>query len=129
MSDRSLAIVVRQMALHCNLASIIQKSLQSGREPYASNWLERLRAIKRLRDKVRKRHFHQGSRKFQSGIQTLKSRKTLDKIIIKHYHCSSDGRTGVAPDPKVPSSNPPGSNETILKLKGALSLQCICDNK
>jgi tuberous sclerosis protein 2 len=52
-SDRSLAIVVRQMALHCNLASIIQKSLQAGREPYASNWLERLRAIKRLRDKVK----------------------------------------------------------------------------
>lgn len=51
-SDRSLAIVVRQMALHCNLAALIQRSLEPGKELYASNWLERLRAIKRLRDRV-----------------------------------------------------------------------------
>ena len=41
--------MVRQLALHCNLAAQIQKSLGSGREPYSSNWLERLRQIKRIR--------------------------------------------------------------------------------
>ena len=53
-SDRNLAILVRQVALHCNLAAEIQRSTQSGREPKASNWLERLRAIKRIREKVAK---------------------------------------------------------------------------
>ena len=52
MSDRNLAVLVRQMALHCNLAAHIQRSVSTGREPYASNWLERLRAIKRIREKV-----------------------------------------------------------------------------
>ncbi len=52
MSDRNLAVLVRQLALHCNLAAQIQKSLQGGRDPYSSNWLERLRQIKRIRTKV-----------------------------------------------------------------------------
>ena len=52
-SDRNLAVLVRQLALHCNLASQIQKSISSaGGEPFASNCLERLRQIKRIRDKV-----------------------------------------------------------------------------
>ena len=54
MSDRNLAILVRQMALHCNLSSHIQQSLGSSKDPYASSWLERLRAIKRIRGKVLK---------------------------------------------------------------------------
>ncbi len=51
-SDRNLAILVRQLALHCNLAAQIQQTLGSGRDPYSSNWLERLRQIKRIREKV-----------------------------------------------------------------------------
>ncbi|TRY76727.1 hypothetical protein TCAL_07432 [Tigriopus californicus] len=51
-SDRNLAILVRQLALHCNLAAQIQQTLGLGRDPYSSNWLERLRQIKRIRDKV-----------------------------------------------------------------------------
>ncbi|XP_040576588.1 tuberin [Lepeophtheirus salmonis] len=52
-SDKSLSILVRQWALHCNLAAQIQKSL-SNKMPYSSNWLERLRAIKRLKEKLQK---------------------------------------------------------------------------
>ncbi len=52
MSDRNLAILVRQLALHCNLAAQIQQASASKRDPYSSNWLERLRQIKRIRDKV-----------------------------------------------------------------------------
>ena len=51
-SDRNLAVLVRQVALHCNLAAQIHDSVSRGRDPYASNWLERLRAIKRIREKV-----------------------------------------------------------------------------
>ncbi|XP_015588565.1 tuberin [Cephus cinctus] len=52
-SDQNLAILSRQLALHANLASMVSSSLkQNGRNPYASNWLERLRHIKRLRNKV-----------------------------------------------------------------------------
>ena len=46
-------MLVRQVALHCNLAAQIQRSVCSGGvRPYASNWLERLRTIKRIREKV-----------------------------------------------------------------------------
>lgn len=52
MSDRHLSVLVRQLALHCNLASQIQRTLGSGRDPYSSNWLERLRQLKRIREKL-----------------------------------------------------------------------------
>lgn len=43
--------MARQLALHSNLASVIHQKLSQNKEPYASNWLERLRAIKRLRQR------------------------------------------------------------------------------
>ncbi|XP_030752123.1 tuberin isoform X2 [Sitophilus oryzae] len=52
-SDQNVAILVRQIALHANLASLVAKSLKhSPNDPYASNWLERLRKIKNVRSKV-----------------------------------------------------------------------------
>lgn len=52
-SDQNLAILARQLALHANLASMVSSSLKTkGHNPYASNWLERLRHIKRLRSRV-----------------------------------------------------------------------------
>ncbi|XP_060521768.1 tuberin [Cylas formicarius] len=52
-SDQNLAVLVRQLALHSNLASLVAKSLKHSRnDPYASNWLERLRKIKNVRNKV-----------------------------------------------------------------------------
>ncbi|XP_011497969.1 PREDICTED: tuberin [Ceratosolen solmsi marchali] len=52
-SDQNLAILSRQLALHANLASMVCSSLkQKDRNPYASNWLERFRHIKRLRKRV-----------------------------------------------------------------------------
>ncbi|XP_039314149.1 tuberin isoform X1 [Solenopsis invicta] len=52
-SDQNLAILSRQLALHANLASMVCSSLkQNSHNPYASNWLERLRHIKRLRSRV-----------------------------------------------------------------------------
>ncbi|XP_032669228.1 tuberin [Odontomachus brunneus] len=52
-SDQNLAILSRQLALHANLASMVCSSLkQNSHNPYASNWLERLRYIKRLRSRV-----------------------------------------------------------------------------
>ncbi|XP_076271400.1 TSC complex subunit tuberin isoform X2 [Rhynchophorus ferrugineus] len=51
-SDQNLATYVRQTALHHNLASLVAKSLKHNSNPYASNWLERLRQIKRIRNKV-----------------------------------------------------------------------------
>ncbi|XP_063234483.1 tuberin isoform X2 [Bacillus rossius redtenbacheri] len=52
-SDQNLALLARQLALHADLASMISRSLKAeGQNPFASNWLERLRQIKRLRVKV-----------------------------------------------------------------------------
>ncbi|XP_072932345.1 tuberin [Epargyreus clarus] len=48
-SDHNAPVLARQQALHCALASQIWQSLQAGGAPYASNSLERLRLIKRLR--------------------------------------------------------------------------------
>ncbi|KAI8123354.1 Tuberin [Lucilia cuprina] len=50
-SDKSAPLLARQLALHANLASNVYQSLQK-KNPYASNWLERLRSIKRLRTKL-----------------------------------------------------------------------------
>ncbi|XP_059607432.1 tuberin [Phlebotomus argentipes] len=52
-SDSSAPLLARQLALHANLASLVSKSLKNkGQGPYASNWLERLRKIKRMRAKL-----------------------------------------------------------------------------
>uniref|UniRef100_A0AAU7B8N1 Tuberin n=1 Tax=Pyrrhocoris apterus TaxID=37000 RepID=A0AAU7B8N1_PYRAP len=52
-SDESVAILARQLAVHSNLASVISCQLNTvTMEPYASNWLERLRHIKRIRTKL-----------------------------------------------------------------------------
>ena len=42
------------MALHCNLAAVIhvRSVFHPHLDPYASNWLERLRHIKRLKGRV-----------------------------------------------------------------------------
>ena len=54
-SDPNLSRQVRQMALHCNLAAnIFSKKTFNHDHKYASNWLERLRHIKRLKLKVLK---------------------------------------------------------------------------
>ncbi|XP_065085709.1 tuberin isoform X2 [Ochlerotatus camptorhynchus] len=52
-SDSSAPLLARQMALHANLASLVSQSLKiKNQNPYASNWLERLRKIKNIRAKV-----------------------------------------------------------------------------
>jgi len=53
-SDHNLSMLVRQIALHCNLAANIYSNLEKKAGPYASNWLERLRHIKRLKTKLLK---------------------------------------------------------------------------
>lgn len=52
-SDANLPILVRQLALHADLASMIWDSLnRPPYNPYASNWLERLRKIRKIRQTV-----------------------------------------------------------------------------
>ncbi|CAG0892665.1 unnamed protein product, partial [Darwinula stevensoni] len=53
-SNASLSTLVRQMALHVNLGAMVLQSIESGhgKGPYASNWLERLRSLQRLRGKI-----------------------------------------------------------------------------
>uniref|UniRef100_A0A1Q3F6E4 Putative tuberin n=1 Tax=Culex tarsalis TaxID=7177 RepID=A0A1Q3F6E4_CULTA len=52
-SDASAPLLARQMALHANLASLVSQSLKiKNQNPYASNWLERLRKIKNIRAKA-----------------------------------------------------------------------------
>lgn len=52
-SDANLPILVRQLALHADLASMIWDSLiRPPHNPYASNWLERLRKIRKIRQTV-----------------------------------------------------------------------------
>jgi tuberous sclerosis protein 2 len=52
-SDNGAPLFARQIALHANMASMVSVSLKKGfADPYASNWLERLRKIKRLKKRV-----------------------------------------------------------------------------
>ncbi|CAG0914003.1 unnamed protein product [Notodromas monacha] len=50
-SDRNLALYVRQVALHADLLSCFYMEAK-GKLPYSSKWLERLRQIRRLRSKL-----------------------------------------------------------------------------
>ncbi|RZF45475.1 hypothetical protein LSTR_LSTR009346 [Laodelphax striatellus] len=61
-SDKNVALLARQLALHANLASMISQSLSNNRnDPYASNWLERLRQIKRIKNRAVQELSAQGS--------------------------------------------------------------------
>ncbi|KAL1004888.1 hypothetical protein UPYG_G00051850 [Umbra pygmaea] len=51
-SDRNLPLLVRQMALHANMASLVHQYGSNPSDAYASKWLARLRHIKRLRTRV-----------------------------------------------------------------------------
>ncbi|XP_066913474.1 tuberin-like [Clytia hemisphaerica] len=51
-SDSNLAILVRQMAIHTNMALVTEKGGEKTTNAFASNWLQRLRQIKRIRTKV-----------------------------------------------------------------------------
>ncbi|XP_067296889.1 tuberin isoform X1 [Pseudorasbora parva] len=51
-SDRNLPLLVRQMALHANMASLVHQCRTNPSDAYASKWLARLRHIKRLRTRA-----------------------------------------------------------------------------
>ncbi|CAM4470418.1 unnamed protein product [Leuciscus chuanchicus] len=51
-SDRNLPLLVRQMALHANMASLVHQSRANPSDAYASKWLARLRHIKRIRTRA-----------------------------------------------------------------------------
>uniref|UniRef100_A0A8C3G1I6 Tuberin n=1 Tax=Cyclopterus lumpus TaxID=8103 RepID=A0A8C3G1I6_CYCLU len=52
-SDRNLPLLVRQMALHANMASLVHQYRANPSDAYASKWLARLRHIKRIRTRSR----------------------------------------------------------------------------
>ncbi|XP_074485059.1 tuberin isoform X2 [Sebastes fasciatus] len=51
-SDRNLPLLVRQMALHANMASLVHQFRANPSDAYASKWLARLRHIKRIRTRA-----------------------------------------------------------------------------
>ncbi|XP_048051927.1 tuberin isoform X3 [Megalobrama amblycephala] len=51
-SDRNLPLLVRQMALHANMASLVHQCRANPSDAYASKWLARLRHIKRIRTRA-----------------------------------------------------------------------------
>ncbi|XP_051559030.1 tuberin-like isoform X1 [Myxocyprinus asiaticus] len=51
-SDRNLPLLVRQMALHANMASLVHQCRANPSDAYASKWLARLRQIKRIRTRA-----------------------------------------------------------------------------
>uniref|UniRef100_A0A3B3REN6 Tuberin n=1 Tax=Paramormyrops kingsleyae TaxID=1676925 RepID=A0A3B3REN6_9TELE len=53
-SDRNLPLLVRQMALHADMASLVHQHRSNPSEAYASKWLARLRHIKKIRTRVRR---------------------------------------------------------------------------
>ncbi|XP_076003983.1 tuberin isoform X2 [Genypterus blacodes] len=51
-SDLNLPLLVRQMALHANMASLVHQYRANPSDAYASKWLARLRHIKRIRTRA-----------------------------------------------------------------------------
>uniref|UniRef100_A0AAR2K774 Tuberin n=1 Tax=Pygocentrus nattereri TaxID=42514 RepID=A0AAR2K774_PYGNA len=54
-SDQNLPLLVRQMALHANMASLVHQYRANPSDAYASKWLARLRHIKRIRTRIQSR--------------------------------------------------------------------------
>jgi len=50
-SDINLPILVRQLAIHTNMAVVTELTEKKLTNAFASNWLERLRQIKRIKTK------------------------------------------------------------------------------
>jgi len=51
-SDDNLPILVRQLAVHANMATVLHYSKSKPNDAYGCNWLERLKQIKRIRSKA-----------------------------------------------------------------------------
>lgn len=69
---------MRQQALHCSLAAQIQQTLGSKRDPYASNWLERLRQLKRIKDRVIKENDNSNQKEKEKGLGKSKQPASND---------------------------------------------------
>ncbi|XP_064414804.1 tuberin isoform X2 [Latimeria chalumnae] len=51
-SDKNLPLLVRQLALHGNMASLVHQNRSNPTDAYASKWLARLRQIKKIRNRA-----------------------------------------------------------------------------
>ncbi|XP_070184862.1 tuberin-like isoform X2 [Littorina saxatilis] len=85
-SDTNLALLVRQIAVHCNLASLVLNRQSHEQEPFASNCLERLRKIKRIRGKVTDHLNKDGAttgKNYGTGSETATgSHSSSDKMFV-----------------------------------------------
>ncbi|XP_050444478.1 tuberin [Adelges cooleyi] len=76
-SDQNAAMLARQLAIHTDLASqILSSSKKKNNEPYASNWLERLRKIKGIQNKVIKMKNGQAINNDSSAAATTAMKQT-----------------------------------------------------
>ncbi|XP_025084814.1 tuberin-like isoform X2 [Pomacea canaliculata] len=90
-SDKNLALLVRQIAVHCNLASmVLQRQHSQHHEPFASNWLERLRKIKRIRQSVME-HLNAGAATsgqnygWRHGVSSMDNPEMLSRYIMEDF--------------------------------------------
>ncbi|XP_067859557.1 tuberin isoform X3 [Heptranchias perlo] len=80
-SDKNLALLVRQMALHANMASLVHHNSAVPSEAYASKWLARLRQIKRIRSKV----YEDLQYRQNAGISLIQMH-TMGQSKTHHHH-------------------------------------------
>lgn len=77
LSNLGASLYARQTAIHLNLASKIYERRQCegffSKEPYVSNWVERLRCIKRIRHRLDE---HRRSTS-NNGIMSVRGSNTL----------------------------------------------------
>ncbi|XP_063058708.1 tuberin [Engraulis encrasicolus] len=86
-SDRNLPLLVRQMALHANMASLVHQYRANPLDAYASKWLARLRHIKRIRTRAQE--------EIQSrptpGISLTQSHSSMSKSSGVHHQQQQQG--------------------------------------
>ncbi|XP_049428367.1 tuberin isoform X3 [Epinephelus fuscoguttatus] len=96
-SDRNLPLLVRQMALHANMASLVHQYRANPSDAYASKWLARLRHIKRIRTRA------------QEDIQS----RSTPGISLTQGHAQ--------PNKAIQQSTPPPNPETSGQRKRLVS--------
>uniref|UniRef100_A0A4W3I3C5 Tuberin n=1 Tax=Callorhinchus milii TaxID=7868 RepID=A0A4W3I3C5_CALMI len=78
-SDTNLPQLVRQMALHANMASVVHHNSAVPSEAYASKWLARLRQIKRIRSK-HPPHHHYPAQQSAPSAETGQRKRLMSTV-------------------------------------------------
>ena len=80
LSDECLPLYIRQLAIHANLLFTQNHNSKGAKVPFISNWVERLRKLKSLREKALEEDREKSAR--DSSSRTFSERRPVPPLVI-----------------------------------------------